>query len=171
LTIESIRLPRIVEADPRAEALRRALIGRSHPVRTGSDVRVVPARFEGLGDVLRRIHQARRVVRGLETVERTLVAEERGMRMADARSEQARGTRVSRLLLLADDGSDGFYRKVETLLRRHGARVLAVRLDVDGAGLGEPVFGAGRPARLLMVQHKEAVAELLFCLAAQFGIE
>ncbi len=114
-------------------------------------------------------HRARRVVRGLETAERTLAAEEHGLRLVDQRSGVKRGGRVSRLLLLADDGSDGFYRQVENLLRRHGPRVLAIRMDVDAAGLGAPLFGAGRTTRLLMIQHKEAVAVVLFCFAEQFG--
>jgi hypothetical protein len=46
--------------------------------------------------------------------------------------------------------------------------VLAIRLDVDDVGLGEPLFGAGRTTRLLMIQHKEAVADVLFRIAEQF---
>jgi hypothetical protein len=47
--------------------------------------------------------------------------------------------------------------------------MLAIRLDVDAAGLGAPLFGAGRLARLLMVKHKSAVADVLFCFDEQFG--
>jgi hypothetical protein len=105
----------------------------------------------------------------LETAERTLATEARGMRLVDQSSGVTRGDRVSRLLLLADDGSDGFYRQVENLLKRHGPRVLAIRLDVDAGGLGAPLFGPGRRTRLLMIQHKEAVAAVLLGFAEQFG--
>jgi hypothetical protein len=91
------------------------------------------------------------------------------MRLVDQSSGVKRGDRVSRLLLLANEGSDGFYRQVENLLRRHGPRVLAIRMDVDAAGLGTPLFGEGHSARLLLIKHKEAVAAVLFCFADQFG--
>ncbi len=169
MSIESLRLPRLVESDPRGPALLQGLIERAQPIRTSSEISVPLVRLEGIESVLFYAHRAGRVVRGLETAERTLAAEERGLRMADEKSGTPRGGRVSRLLLLAGDGSDGFYRQVEKLLKRHGPRVLAIRLDVDAAGLGEPLFGPGHPARLLMIQHKEAVASVLLGLADQFG--
>jgi len=158
-----------VEADPRGTALLQSLIERARPIRAGSEIYVPVAQFEGLENALQSAHHAGRVVRGLETAERTLAAEERGLRLVDQNSGVKRGGRVSRLLLLANDGSDGFYRQVENLLTRHGPRVLAIRLDVDAARLGAPLFGAGRTTRLLMIQHKEAVAEVLFGFADQFG--
>jgi hypothetical protein len=68
-------------------------------------------------------------------------------------------------LVLADDGVERFYRHVETLLRRHGPRVLAVRLDVDAGALGELVLGPGHLIRLLMIEHKEAVCAVLLAMA------
>jgi hypothetical protein len=126
------------------------------------------ARFDGIERALQSAHRAGRVVRGLETTERALAVEEHGLRLVDESSGVKRGGRVSRLLLLATDGSDGFYRQVESLLRRHSPRVLAIRLKIDAAGLGAPLFGAGRETRLLMIQHKEAVAAVLFGFAGQF---
>jgi hypothetical protein len=161
----------MVESDPRGAALQQHLIEHSQPVREGSGVTVVAARIEGLETTLRRALRTGRLVRGLESAEQKLATEERGLRLVDQSSGVTRGGRVSRLLLLANDGSDGFYRQVENLLRRHAPRVLAVRLDVDATGLGEPLYGAGSTARLLMIQHKKAVAEVLFRLAEQFQSE
>ena len=167
MNIQSLRLPRLVESDPCGPALLQSLIACARPIRADSEVLVPVVRLEGIESVVFYAHRAGRIVRGLETAERTLAGEERGLRLADEKSGVARGGRVSRLLLLANDGSDGFYRQVENLLKRHGPRVLAIRLDVDGAGLGEPLFGAGHPARLLMIQHKEAVAAILLGFAEQ----
>ena len=169
MNIQSLRLPKLVDADPRGTALLQSLIEHAQPIRAGSEISVPVARFDGIESALQSAHRAGRVVRGLEAAERTLAAEERGLRLADQSSGVKRGSRVSRLLLLARDGSDGFYRQVENLLRRHGPRVLAIRLDVDAAGLGTPLFGAGRTTRLLMIQHKEAVVAVLFGFAEQFG--
>ena len=169
MSIQSLRLPKLVESDPRGEALRQNLIEHARPIRAGSETSVPVARFDGIESALKSAHRAGHVVRGLENAEQKLAAEERGLFLADQKSGVCRGGRVSRLLLLAGDGSDGFYRQVENLLRRHTPRVLAIRLDVDAAGLGAPLFGAGHTTRLLMIQHKEAVVALLFRFAEQFG--
>lgn len=167
--MQSLRLPKLVESDPRGQVLLENLIEHALPIRAGSEIFVPVARFGGIESALQSAHRAGRVVRGLEKAKQTLEDEEHGLRLADQNSGVKRGDRVSRLLLLANDGSDGFYRQVEKLLRRHGSRVLAIRLDVDGTGLGAPLYGVGREARLLMVKHKEAVVAVLLCLAEQFG--
>jgi len=169
LNLESLRLPKLVEADPRGSALLQRLIDHTQPIRTGSEISAPVAQLRGLKDILQSTHRARRVVRGLESTEQTLTTEERGLRLADQSTGVTRGGRVSRLILLANDGSDGFYRQVENLLKRHNPRVLAIGLDVDAATLGATLFGVGHPARLLMIQHKAAVAAVLFGVAEQFG--
>jgi hypothetical protein len=170
MTTDTLRLPRLVEADPRGARLVRNLSAHSAPLRAGSEVRIPVARMDAeLAAALQRANDAGRVVRGLESAERALAAEERGLQLADRQSGEARGVRVSRLLILASDGADRFYRQVEALLRRHGPRVLAVRVEIDADGLGALLFGPGRRARLSMLEHKDAVADVLLALAAGWG--
>ena len=114
--MQSIRLPKLVESDPRGANLLQSLIEHARPIREGSDIFVPLARFDGIESELQSAHRAGRVVRGLDTAKQTLAAEERGLRLADESTGVKRGGRVSRLLLLANDGSDGFYRQVENLL-------------------------------------------------------
>ncbi len=160
-----LRLPRAVEADPRADALRRILESSAQTLRAGGEHRVATAALGGaLAAALQRARSSARVVRGLEAAEAVLAAEEHGQRLADQRGRGARGARVSRLLVVASDGADRFYRQVEALLRRHGERVLALRVEADADALGALLFGPGRRARLALVEHKEAVAEVLLAL-------
>lgn len=163
-----LRLPRMVESDPRWPQLLHRLTTHTRPLWSRSEIEVPVATLSPeLAGVLRNAHSAEHVVRGLETAERALAAEERGLRLADRQSGVVRGARVSRLLLLADDGADRFYRRVETLMRRHGPRVLAVRLDADATTLGELLFGPSRLTRLLMLMHKEAVGAALLAMAEE----
>jgi hypothetical protein len=104
-------------------------------------------------------------VRGLETATKRLANENRGIGLADKKSGVTRGVRVSRLLVMSDDGAERFYRQVESLLRRHGPRLLALCLDVDAETLGTMIFGPGSRARLLMLDHKEAVSAFLLAVA------
>ena len=165
-------LPRLVEADPRGARLLLDLAAHTQPLWAGSEVRIpVAAMSDALATALRSAYSASRVVRGMEGAEKTLAAEERGLRIADQQSGATRGARVSRLLILASDGAERFYRQVESLLRRHGPRVLAVRVAVDAEALGALLFGPGRRARLLMLEHKEAVAAVLLAMAGQWSAD
>ncbi|MDA8124297.1 MAG: hypothetical protein M0009_03805 [Deltaproteobacteria bacterium] len=165
----ALRLPKTVESDPRGSQLLRDLTTQSRLLwpksAIGTPVAVLTAE---LAAALRNAYGAGQVVRGLETAERRLAAEERGLQMAAKQAGTPRGVRISRLLLLANDGAERFYRNIETLLLRHGLRVLAVRLELDEKGLGELLFGPGHVARLLMLEHKQAVASVLLALAGQW---
>jgi len=119
-------------------------------------------------EALSAAYRAGHVVRSLEKTQAVLAAEAHGQRLADRRSGTERGQRISRLLILANDGSERFYRQVASLLKRHGPRVIAVFLKTDAAALGGAVFGKGRAARLLMIEHKAAVGDVLLALADQW---
>lgn len=165
LGFQALRLPRLVERDPRGAQLLRSLTTHTRPLWEGGEIEVPLVKFGfGLAEALRSARGAGQVVRGLESAQRALAAEERGLLLADRRSDVPRGMRVSRLLVLADDGGERFYRHVETLLRRHWPRVLAVRLEVDADALGELLFGPGHLVRLLMIEHKEAVSAVLLAM-------
>lgn len=163
-----MRLPKLVEADPRAERVKLALARRSELLWPGGELRVsVVSMTEALVAALKGAAKANQIVRGLEAAERTLESEQRGMRMADEQSGSPRGLRVSRLLVLTNDGAERFYRSVESLLRRHGPRVLVVRVEMSAEALGALLLGDEDRARLLLLEHKDAVAAALLALAAE----
>ena len=165
----SLRLPKSVESDPRGPQLLRNLTTHTRRLWQESEMGIPVARMTPeLAEALRSAYSAGQVVRSLENAERKLAAEERGLQMADRQIGVSRGVRVSRLLLLADDGAERFYRQIESLLHRHGPRVLAVRLEIDEYGLGKLLFGPDQVARLLMLEHKQAVGSVLLAMAAQW---
>jgi len=162
-----VRLPKLIEKDPRAEQLLSLLISNTGLLWSGGEFRVPTIRLDQeLARTLRNVHHAGRVLRGLEAALQKLATEDRGLRMADRRAPVSRGSRVSRLLLVADDGAERFYRHVETLLRRYSPRVLGIRLEADAAAMGELLFGPNHPVRLLLIEHKEAVCSVLLAMAS-----
>ncbi len=164
------RLPRRVEQEPGAEGLALEIVSRGRPLRAGGAVRAPDAAITpGLATALQRACVAGRIVRGLEAAQHVLLGEQRGLGRVDRRTGVERGGRVSRLLLLADDGAERFYRGVESLVVQHEPRVLAVRLRANEHELGELAFGPGRVARLLLVEHKDAVSAILLALAEQWS--
>lgn len=117
-------------------------------------------------------NQAGFVVRGLEAAERRLAEEERGLALVPRQDGKATAVaRLSRLLLVTNDGSERFYRNVEGLLRRHGPRLHAIRLEMDEHDLGELLYGPDRVTRLVLLEHKNAVAAFLLAAAQQWQAE
>jgi hypothetical protein len=167
--MEALRLPRRVEDEPRAAHLASELVARAQPLWAGSELRVPQAEVApALEAALKSAFSAGQIVRGLEAAERVLAGEEQGLKRVDRRTGVERGRRVSRLLVLADDGAERFYRNVDSLLRRHAPRLFALRLTADERSLGQLLFGPHQVARLLLVEHKDAVSAILLALAAQW---
>ena len=168
--MEAIRLPKTVEAEPDAAGLAHELTARARPLWVGGAVSVARADLTpALEAALTSARSAGRIVRGLEAADRTLAMEARGLRRVDRKTGIERGVRVSRLLILADDGADRFYRNVEALLHREGPRVLALRVSADERALGQLLFGSDHVVRLLLVEHKDAVSAVLMALAAHWA--
>ena len=103
-------------------------------------------------------------MQGIERAERALAREAHGLSLVDARSTTERGSRVSRLLLTSNDGTERFYRQVERLLRTSGERLLALRLDVGSPTLSSLLGDPAGIARALLVEHKNGVAQVLAAL-------
>ena len=164
--LRALRLPKIVEADAREPELFRSLTAHTRLLWPGGKIMVPMIAFNPtLAEVLRIADRAGQLVRSLEGAERKLAAESRGLNLVDKKSGVIRGERVSRLLVLADNGTERFYRQVEKLLRQHGPRLLALRLDLNGESLGQMVFNPGQRVLLLLLDHKEAVSAMLLALA------
>ncbi|MBN2297444.1 MAG: hypothetical protein JXM72_02560, partial [Deltaproteobacteria bacterium] len=159
------RLPRPIEEDPRAEKVSHLLSEDTRLLWPGGKVAVASVPLtEPLSAALKNVQLSGQLVRGLELAENRLAREQRGLNISERKTGQQRGDRISRLLLLSDEGAERFYRNVESLLRRHDPRVLAVLLKCDSATLGELLFGPGSLARLLLLEHKEAVSHVLLSM-------
>jgi hypothetical protein len=170
--MERPRLPKAVEGEPIAAQLATELAKRARPLWKGGRLRVARAELApGLETALRSVYSAGQIVRGLEAADRSLKTQARGLARVDRKTGVERGRRVSRLLVLADDGSERFYRNVESLVHLHAPRVLALRLAIDERALGELVFGPDQVARLLLIEHKHAVSALLLELAVVWSEE
>lgn len=164
-SLTNLKLPKTIEAGPHAAALHAALRQQARALWPGSSLLVPTAPWSpALASVLQGAQGEGALVRGLELIEKTLEREARGLKLADARSETSRGSRVSRLVLLANDGTERFYRQAERLLTLQGPRVLAIHVDADSARFASVVSEATGVVRALMLEHKELVASLLLAM-------
>ena len=161
-------LPKQIEADPRYQQLLNLLTKKTEKLWPGSDVFIPVAPFsDELKAALMAAKEGDRLSRGVEGIERTLGVEGRGLALVDKKTTEKRVPRISRLLIMSNDGAERFYRKVESILRQHGQRVMAIRIGADSAQLGEYLFGPEKAVKLLLIDHKESVAAVLLALTGQ----
>jgi hypothetical protein len=161
------RLPRDVETDPRVAAVRATLQADVRPLwaRGTLGVAVVPL-TPGLRSALAGLAVAGRIARGLEAAEETLAAEQRGFAALPPAVAARQQPRVSRVLVVSNDGAERFYRSVERLALAHASRVLVCLVDCPSAVLGELLYGPGAVVKLVLTGHKSAATTLLRALAA-----
>ena len=119
-----------------------------------------------LATALRAAHRDGHLVLGLERAEEALAAEARGLDFAARRATTRAGARVSRLLLLSEDGAERLYRHVERLALTRAPRVVVLLLFAGAATFGSAATGRDVTAKVVLVRRKRAVAGLLRALAA-----
>lgn len=160
-----LRLPKLVENDPRSEKIIEILNSKKCQLWSSSKLELtsLPSN-EKFIQALQMEHRKGHIVRGFEMVERKLESEAMGMSLVDEKTDSKRGERISRLLLISNDGSERYYRKLETLIKKHSKRILPIKIEIDSTQLGELFFGHGKTAKLMLLEHKKAVASALFSL-------
>jgi hypothetical protein len=165
-SLDTLRLPKTLENGPGGPALHAALRERAQKLWGGGVIQVPTAAWSSeLAAVLEGAQLAHHLVRGLELIEKTLEREARGLSLVDARSTTERGSRVSRLLLVTEDGTERFYRQAERLVCTQGPRLLAIRVEADSGQFGGVVpHQASGVVRALLVEHKDSVARVLSAL-------
>jgi hypothetical protein len=162
MNLLEIRFPRQLEAVYDPDAVRRVLMRRTARLWSGgnSDVPLI-----ALTDPLKKTLQTailKGYIRcGFEGVSNKLCGEQAGIALVQGRSAVPHGERISRLILLSDDGAERLYRHVEQLLLYHAPRLIGCLLDVDSSVLGKLVTGKDRRIKLVMAEHKDAVSEIL----------
>ncbi len=160
------KLPRQIEANLPGNTILAVLQSRTRKLWNGGTLDVpVLEFFPPLKNALLAARRSGRIIRGLEAAAATLDLEGHGIDLL--KQHTAQGRRISRLVLMADDGSTHFYRTVERLLEKHAPRVLGCVVEADSFHLGSLLFGPETAAKLVLVSHKDDVSRLLLALMHQ----
>ena len=96
------------------------------------------------------------VILGLDTIEKSLENELRGLEKTDNKSE-----RISRLLLVTNDGSTSFYQGVEYLLQTQVTRLMVCRLDIDAKLMANILGLKNKKVKAVLLNSKKAVINVL----------
>ena len=165
-----LRFPRLLETDHTDEKIRQALMARTEKIWSRGDIEVPVL---GLSDALQKaIRDAnfRGMIRcGYEGIVEQLEKERKGIAKVQRVATGQDSGRISRLILFSNDGAERFYRNIEQLLKAMAPRLLGCKLDVDSGMLGHAVTGRESLMKVVMAEHKHAVAGILKAMAAEPG--
>jgi len=162
----TLKLPKDVVADSRHDAVRNLLTTNTRPLWEDGSVHVPT--FPLGPDLATECQQAIALgaaFQGLETIVKVLASEQKGLDALVAKApDRPQQPRVSRLLLMANDGSKRFYRDCDSLLVKYTQRLLGCRLDVTGEVFGTALAGYPKLVRAVLIVEKKAVARALLAL-------
>jgi hypothetical protein len=103
---------------------------------------------------------------GFEDVAAKLETERKGIAGVRERSNAPYGNRISRLLLFSSDGAERLYRHIEQILKLHSLRLVGCLLDIESDVFGRLITGRESRIKIVMVEHKDSVCEILRALIA-----
>ena len=158
-------LPKRLEEGEDGKKVLAILNSHLAPVISGSDY-MLPSfqKSQSILDALNLVRRTGRLIRGFEDAEKKLAAEREGVAHADKKIGMNRKERISRVFVVASDGSERFYRQTKKLVEQNKLRVLAIKLNITSFELGERLFGEGKRVLFLLINHKDAVINFLTSL-------
>ena len=103
-----------------------------------------------------------RAVRGYENASDLLNLESVGINKL--KKQDGQGERISRLVLMSNDGVGNFYNKAEKLILKNSPRVLGCIIESDSYEIGSLLFGEGKKAKFILIDHNDAVSGVLLSI-------
>jgi hypothetical protein len=153
-----LKLPKTLLEHPRREAIEAFFSASVAPLFPEARSRVTLRPFDQpLREALKAAFGMRHLIQGLELIETVLDREEKGLALVRQKTGQPESQRLSRLVILAADGTPRFYRDADRLLERHKSRVWGVKVDATGEELGRGATPKGGSAKALMIDDKDAL--------------
>lgn len=160
MSVLNLKLPKDIVKEGIEENVLAALGQNSFPISSGPDV-FIPS-IELKPELRKNIFYAKslgELVIGYENIEKELASERSGLHHVGNRSE-----RVSRLLIVTNDGSQRFYRELTYLQHKEGGRVLICHLNISSLEMGEILAMPGRSVKAVLINRKTSVANVLKAL-------
>lgn len=165
-----LSFPRALEADGSAEKIREALAVSTILLWQEGQLKVPLLRISApLAEALQRARLQRRISFGFEDIAGRLAAEKKGIDAVRKKTTSQQQNRVSRLLLFSRDGAQRLYRHIEQILIEHQHRLLGCRLDTDSKALGKLLGVESNGIKVILVEHKDAVSDVLRALVVGRG--
>ena len=152
-----MKLPRQLEKESVESDVRAALERESIELYSDSGIYIPVLKLNQ--ELRKQIFYAKslgELIFGYEAIEKALANELHGLQKVDSQSD-----RVSRLLIVTNDGSPRFYRELKFLQKKQGSRVMICRLDVGSVLMGNILGFEGKQVKALLLNRKTSVINVL----------
>lgn len=160
-----LKLPKTLADHPRLDLIEQLFTDAMDPLWPGGKLRVPRWAFDSLlREALGLVAGSDHLVQGLEKISEKLAAEQKGLNAVKAKHSVPPSPRMSRLLLLAQDGSERFFHDSESLIHKHSDRLQGCVLAVDSDELGRLIQAKG-PVKALLIDDKTTLGHFLSRLA------
>lgn len=157
-----LKLPKGILSHPLAGEIEALLQRNLRQLWDGGDIALPELTFgAGLQDALRTAARTGHVIQGIEAAEKSLASERRGLQVLQSKTAEAQNPRLSRLMILSNDGSERFYRDVEKLLLEHAGRLWGCLTNASAEDLGQLLMPPQKMARSLMINDRKILEEFL----------
>jgi hypothetical protein len=162
MNLFDMNFPRQLEVDGSAEKIREALTVRKTRLWPQGKMEVPVLNIsETLTGAIKKARLQRRVRFGFDDIFDKLAAEKKGINELLQKTKSQQKNRISRLLLFSNDGAERLYRHIEQALIEHHLRILGCLVDVDSKKLGQLITGSSAGVKVILVEHKDAVSDVL----------
>lgn len=119
---------------------------------------------ENIRNALKGVYDSKNLVQGLEAISAHLDKELKGLKALTKQPGQTQNDRLSRLMILSNDGSERFYHNADSILNRHSTRTMACIVDATAEQLGEAFTKKANPAKALLIDDRQALESFLATL-------
>ena len=165
MNLENMHFPRQLEANGLAEKIREALAAHKIKLRPEGEMEVpVLGISPSLTNAIRKAGLQRRIRFGFDDIAEKLASEKKGIDHVSSQLHKQQIDRISRLLLFSNDGAERLYRHIEQILTGHSGRILGCQLNIDGETMGRLLTGGSVGIKVILVEHKDAVSDVLRAL-------
>lgn len=160
-----LKLPKCLESEPRLGELTALLEQDMRPLWSQGTLAVPHISFhEPLARSLAFSRRCGKLRGGLDNIQTLLQREEAGLVALRQRGVVSDGARISRFILVSNDGSERFNRACESMLVRYKDRLLGCRVNVSSSVFGSRFFGSEAAVKIIMVDHRDNVSKVLLSL-------
>jgi hypothetical protein len=160
-----LKLPKGVVADPKSGLIEKALKSNLADLWANGALKIPVLEFsERIQTSLKALSLNDGLKQGLESATKTLDREKHGLTALEQKTGKVQNERLSRFIILANDGSERFYRDAESLLLRHGDRLLGCKFDITSDVLGTVLLPHKKAAKALLIDDRKSLEAFLLSL-------
>jgi hypothetical protein len=161
-----LKLPKNIVTHPNVLQIENLFIHNMRRLHANGRLQVPVWSFDAkCQKALALVYGFKHLTQGLEFISTELDKELKGLKALQKQPGQAQNQRLSRLILLSNDGSERFYHQAESLLVKHCDRLMACIIDATADQLGEAFTKKSNPTKALLIDDRKALESFLAAFA------